>query len=88
MYNNALSIKANKVIERLSSIITQRIVEEDNESIENAQIKANQFINYFLGTIICKNIKVQISELKKEKYAFKLFSGNKIEQRNINQACI
>ena len=84
MYNNILSIKTSKMIDRWSTIIVNSILEERNINIEDAQIETRKFINYFLGTFISNNINNQINSAKKEKYVFKLFSNNKIEQRNIN----
>lgn len=82
LYNNVLSIKTSEMIDRLSTIIVNSVLEERNINIEDAQIETRKFINYFLGTFISNNINNQINSAKKEKYAFKLFSNNKIEQRN------
>lgn len=57
-YNNNLSIKASSLIDRISEIIVEVIMNEDDISRKEAENDAIQYINYYLGTLIRKNIRL------------------------------
>ncbi len=57
-YNNNLSIKASSLIDRVSEIIVEVLMNEDDISRKEAEKDAIQYINYYLGTLIRKNIRL------------------------------
>lgn len=79
LYNNALSTKANEMINKMSNIFTRVIIEEN---IEIDEAKSESYINYFLGTMIRKNIEQKA--IDNEKYAFNEAKSNKIKQKSLS----
>ncbi len=79
LYNNALSTKANEMINKMSNIFTKVIIEEN---IEIDEAKSESYINYFLGTMIRKNIEQKA--IDNEKYAFNEAKSNKIKQKSLS----
>ena len=79
LYNNALSTKANEMINKMSNIFTKVIIEEN---IEIDEEKSESYINYFLGTMIRKNIEQKA--IDNEKYAFNEAKSNKIKQKSLS----
>ena len=79
LYNNALSTKANEMINKMSNIFTRVIIEEN---IEIDEAKSESYINYFLGTIIRKNIEQKA--IDNEKYEFNEAKSNKIKQKSLS----
>ena len=57
-YSNNLSIKSSNLIDRVSEIIIEVIMDEDHKSRKEAEIDAKKYINYYLGTLIRKNIRI------------------------------
>ena len=79
LYDNALSTKANEMINKMSNIFTRVIIEEN---IEIDEAKSESYINYFLGTMIRKNIEQKA--IDNEKYAFNEAKSNKIKQKSLS----
>ena len=79
LYNNALSTKANEMINKMSNIFTKVIIEEN---IEIDEAKSESYISYFLGTMIRKNIEQKA--IDNEKYAFNEAKSNKIKQKSLS----
>ena len=79
LYDNALSTKANEMINKMSNIFTKVIIEEN---IEIDEAKSESYINYFLGTMIRKNIEQKA--IDNEKYAFNEAKSNKIKQKSLS----
>ena len=79
LYNNALSTKANEMINKMSNIFKKVIIEEN---IEIDEAKSESYINYFLGTIIRKNIEQKA--IDNEKYEFNEAKSNKIKQKSLS----
>lgn len=81
-YSNALSIKANEMLNKISDIFTKVIAEEYKEEIKEARAQSESYINYFLGIMIRKNIKQKA--IDNEKYAFNELKSNKIKQKSLS----
>ncbi len=81
LYSNILSIKSKNMIDRIINIFAKILIEE-NENIVNPINEAENYVNYFLGAIIRKNI--SNNALEKENYAFNLVKGNKIKQKSLS----
>ncbi len=58
-YSNNLSIKSSNLIDRVSNIIVEVIMHEDNIDRQEAEVDAGKYINYYLGTLIRKNIRLE-----------------------------
>ena len=57
LYNNSLSIMSSNMINRISEIIIQVLMSDSEISKKDAEVEAQQYINYLLGVLIRKNIK-------------------------------
>ena len=57
LYNNSLSIMSSNMINRISEIIVQVLMSDSEISKKDAEVEAQQYINYLLGVLIRKNIK-------------------------------
>ena len=67
------------MINKMSNIFTKVIIEEN---IEIDEAKSESYINYFLGTMIRKNIEQKA--IDNEKYAFNEAKSNKIKQKSLS----
>lgn len=82
LYSKALNSKAKNMIDKISNIFVKVIMKEDNKLEEEAKQDSENYINYFLGATIRKNINKEAKDI--EKYAFNSYKGNKIKQKGLS----